>query len=116
MRCVVCEKHLAGNFSLCRKCEDVYGRTEAERPAWLNYLISQNVREEQERINDEKDLESIEFVEEVMSQRPDRRLTGYFRDLYASQRRPCEEEALNNVEDKKVINKLIKFFGGIVKE
>jgi hypothetical protein len=115
MRCVVCEKHLAGHFSLCRECEDKWGHSAKERPAWLNYLISQNVIE----TNSERETSgefSLDYMEYIMTRYPDQKLTGLFREIYGDQDRPTEEDAIENMEKRSVINRLIKWAGGMVKD
>ena len=47
---------------------------------------------------------------------PDRNIKNYYRQIYGDQLRPCEDEAIDNIDARIVIKKLIKFFGGIIKE
>lgn len=119
MTCPGCGKFITGRFNICEECQQKYGRHASDRPLWLNFLISQNQLDK----NRERGIIefSLDYVEEIMSGYPEQRLTGLFREIYPSNARPTEDTALDNVakgndEKRRVIKKLIKWAGGIVKD
>lgn len=43
--CLVCEKAITWQFAICTTCEQTYGRTSSEWPAWLSFLWRDQVRQ-----------------------------------------------------------------------
>ena len=37
--CVVCGRRITFPFTLCRHCEEIYGKRVADHPEWVRYLV-----------------------------------------------------------------------------
>lgn len=94
MNCAVCGKTIV-RARLCLKHVQEYGTESDKYPPWLKYLIAQD---QQDKRNEEKNF-SLEYCDEMMDWFPEMRLRGVFKEIYDKQGRPCEEEALNNIEE-----------------
>ena len=115
MKCAVCGKNII-RADLCNEHNAEYGDCASDRPEWLQDYI----RSVKAELEDDCNLDfSLDYCEEVMAQYPNQRLTGTFREIYADQHRPCEDEAMKNLEgmDRRTfLKKIIKYFGGTIKE
>jgi len=63
-RCIVCDKKITYQFTLCRGCEDEYGKRVADWPPWLAYLAREQWKEKKRRKrNPDRELPFSDFPE-----------------------------------------------------
>ena len=108
MKCAVCGKNII-RADLCNEHNAEYGDCSSDRPEWLQDYI-RSVKAERENDCD-FDL-SLDYCEEIMATYPEQRLTGVFHEIYANQERPVEEEAIEEIDRREFLKRLIKYFGG----
>jgi len=96
MKCAICGKFII-RADLCNEHNAEYGGCSSDRPAWLQSFI-QSCKRENEADGEDYHF-SLDWVEEVMGWYPNQKLTGVFKEIYQSQDRPTEEQALDNIEE-----------------
>jgi len=42
--CLVCRKRISWQFAICNKCEEEYGHSSKEWPAWLRFLWADTLK------------------------------------------------------------------------
>ena len=58
-KCVVCGRFITWRFSVCRKCEKIYGKRVKDWPEWLHFLVKDH-KAEKERARYRKKVGIVE--------------------------------------------------------